>query len=194
MMTFDLDKPKVVRTKIRVQNVNEDNVDFVFRLIIEGVEYGFRGLLENGTVIFKIPALRDYISNVSSNEEYPIRIESVAGDRFYQRPWQDTAKFKSMPKLELEEVVDDNLEEEQGSGVTVVEIEESDGDGIVKRFKDAEKEVLKEKEDDPKIDIAEKKSKKFLQFIEHGTLDEGTKLKALLKEARRKKDGRSKKD
>jgi hypothetical protein len=69
----------------------------------------------------------------------------------------------------------------------VTEIEESDGDEIVKKFKDAEKEVLREKEDPDTSgdDPLKKKSKKFTQFIEHGTLDEATKLKALLKEARR---------
>ena len=192
MMTFDLDKSKLIKTKIKVQNVDEHNVDFIFRLMINGVEYGFNGLMENEIVFFKIPALRDIVGDVSINEEYPIRIDSIAGDRFYQSPWQDTAKFKSVPKLELEEVVDEEGVVEQE--ITVTEIEESDGDEIVKRFKDAEKEILKEKEDNPEIDIAKKKSKKFSQFIEHGTLDEATKLKALLKEARRKKDGRSKKD
>jgi hypothetical protein len=185
-MTFDLDKSKIIKTKIRVQNVDEHNVDFIFRLMIEGVEYGFKGLMENGIVLFKIPALRDIVGDVSINEEYPISIESIAGDRFYQKPWTDTAKFKSVPKLELEAVVDEEGVEEQK--VTVTEIEESDGDDIVKRFKDAEKEILKEKEDDPDLDIDKKKSKKFSQFIEHGTLDEATKLKALLEEARRKKD------
>lgn len=185
-MTFDLDKSKLIKTKIKVQNVDEHNVDFIFRLMINGVEYGFNGLMENEIVFFKIPALRDIVGDVSINEEYPIRIDSIAGDRFYQSPWQDTAKFKSVPKLELEEVVDEEGVVEQE--ITVTEIEESDGDEIVKRFKDAEKEILKEKEDNPEIDIAKKKSKKFSQFIEHGTLDEATKLKALLKEARRKKN------
>ncbi|MHA2029506.1 MAG: hypothetical protein ACW99Q_08950 [Candidatus Kariarchaeaceae archaeon] len=186
MMTFDLDKSKIIKTKIRVQNVDEHNVDFIFRLMVDGVEYGFNGLMENGIVFFKIPALRDIVGNVSVNEEYPIRIDSVAGDRFFQRPWQDTAKFKSVPKLELEEVVDEEGVVEQE--ITVTEIEESDGDDIVKRFKEAEKEILKEKDDDPEIEVPEKKSKKFTQFMEHGTLDEATKLKALLKEARRKKN------
>jgi hypothetical protein len=185
-MTFDLDKSKIIKTKIRVQNVDEHNVDFIFRLMVDGVEYGFNGLMENGIVFFKIPALRDIVGNVSVNEEYPIRIDSVAGDRFFQRPWQDTAKFKSVPKLELEEVVDEEGVVEQE--ITVTEIEESDGDDIVKRFKEAEKEILKEKDDDPEIEVPEKKSKKFTQFMEHGTLDEATKLKALLKEARRKKN------
>jgi hypothetical protein len=183
-MTFDLDKSKIIKTKIRVQNVDEHNVDFIFRMIIDDVEYGFKGLMENGIVFFKIPALRDIVGDVSINEEYPIRIDSVAGDRFYQRPWHDTAKFKSVPKLELEEVVDEEGVEEQK--VTVTEIEESDGDEIVKKFKDAEKEVLREKEDpDTSGDDPLKTSKKFKQFIQHGTLDEATKLKALLKEARR---------
>ena len=188
MMTFDLDKSKIIKTKIRVQNVDEHNVDFVFRLMIDGVEYGFKGLMENEIVFFKIPALRDIVGDVSLNEEYPIRIDSIAGDRFYQSPWQDTAKFKSVPKLELEAVVDEEGVVEQE--ITVTEIEESDGDEIVKRFKDAEKEILREKEVDPDTsgDDPLKKSKKFAQFIEHGTLDEGTKLKALLKEAREKKD------
>jgi hypothetical protein len=38
MMTFDLDKPKVIRTRIKVQNADEHNIDFSFRLIVEGVE------------------------------------------------------------------------------------------------------------------------------------------------------------
>ncbi len=187
MMTFDLDKSKIIKTKIRVQNVDEHNVDFIFRLTVDGVEYGFNGLMENGIVMFKIPALRDIVGDVSVNEEYPIRIDSVAGERFYQSPWQDTAKFKSVPKLELEEVVDEEGVVEQE--ITVTEIEESDGDEMFQRIKNAEKEILKEKEDDPDTSGDDPlKSKKFKQFIQHGTLDEETKLKALLKEARRKKD------
>jgi hypothetical protein len=53
MMTFDLDKSKIIKTKIRVQNVDEHNVDFIFRLMVDGVEYGFNGLMENGIVLTK---------------------------------------------------------------------------------------------------------------------------------------------
>jgi len=187
MMTFDLDKSKIIKTKIRVQNVDEHHVDFIFRLMIDSVEYGFKGLMENGIVFFKIPALREIVGDVGLNKQYPIRIDSVAGNRFYQSPWQDTAVFKSAPKLELEAVVDEGDVGEQE--ITVTEIEESDGDEMFQRIKNAEKEVLKEKEDDPDTSGDDPlKSKKFKQFIEHGTLDEATKLKALLKEARRKKD------
>ena len=183
MMTFDLDRPKVIRTKIKVQNADEHNIDFSFRLIVEGVEYGFKGeLTEDSAVVFNIPALRDVVGNVSIQSEYPIRIETVAGERFFQRAWTDSAKFKEVPKLELEEVQED-LEEERVSGVSVISIEEDP----VEKFKKAAKEVLKEKEvKDPELDI-DKKSKKFSKFMEDGTLDEQERLKILLSEAREKK-------
>ena len=81
MMIFDLDVPKVVRTKIKVQNVDEHNIDFIFRIVIEGVEYGFKGeLTEDSAVIFKIPALREVVGNISTQSEYPIKIETVTRD------------------------------------------------------------------------------------------------------------------
>jgi hypothetical protein len=189
-MVFDLDKPKVIRTKIRVQNADEHNIDFVFRLIVEDVEYGFKGeLTEDSAVVFRIPALRDVIGDVSTQSEYPIRIETVAAERFFQRAWTDSAKFKQVPKLELEEVKED-LEEKRVSGVSVISVEEDP----VEKFKKAAKEVLKEK--DPDLDIDEKdpeievpKFKKFSKFMEHGTLDERSRLKVLLSEAREKNEG-----
>ena len=187
MMIFDLDKPKVIRTKIKVQNADEHNIDFVFRLIVEGVEYGFKGdLTEDSAVVFNIPALRDVVGNVNSQSEYPIKIETVAGERFFQRAWTDSAKFKEVPKLELEEVKED-LEEERVTGVSVISVEE---DEVVEKFKKAAVEVLKEKEVETEVEEIKEipKSKKFSRFMEDGTLDETTRLKALLSEAREKKD------
>lgn len=194
MIKFDLDKPKAIKTRIRTQHVDEQNVDFVFRFIIEGIEYGFRGMLDDGgTVVFKIPPLREYVEdNVNFESEYPVRIETVANDRFFQRPWTDSAKFTSMPKLELEEVKEDtdDLDEEQGVGVSVESVEVDD---IVTKVKEAEKEILKEK--DKKEAHSEEKapgrrqlSKKFSRHIRGEPLDESSRLKMLLEEARKKKD------
>jgi len=190
MIKFDLDKPKVIKTKIRVKNVDEGNIDFIFRLIIESVEYGFRGMLENdGTVIFKIPSLREYVKeDISFESEYPIRIETIANDRFYQRAWTDSARFVSIPKLELEEVTeDDDLAEEQGVGVSVESVE---ADDIVDKFRKAKKEVLKEKETRPEEKKTPgKKSTKFSRVIRGEPLDEASRLKMLLEEARKKNEG-----
>jgi len=192
MIKFDLDKPKIIKTKIKVQNVDEENVDFILRLIIDNVEYGFKGVSDDGEVIFKIPPLRDYIDqDVNLDEEYPIRIETIANERFFQRPWSDSAKFTSIPKLELEEVTeDDDLAEEQGAGVSVESIEDDD---IVERFRKAKEEVLKEKKcaKKKKKKKTKKTSEKFLKHIKGDVLDETTRLKKLLAEARRKKNEHS---
>jgi hypothetical protein len=191
MIKFDLDKPKAIKTKIRTQHVDEENVDFLFKLVIEGVEYGFRGTLtEDDTVVFKIPPLREFINNVDLDSEYPVKIETIANDRFFQRPWTDSARFISAPKLELEEVTtDDDLAEEQGEGVSVESVEVQD---IVDKFKKAKKEVLKEKgqkESRPEDKKAPgRKSKKFAKHIRGEALDEHTRLKQLLKEARERKN------
>lgn len=195
MIKFDLDKPKAIRTKIRTQHVDEENVEFLFRLVIEGVEYGFRGMLsDDGTVIFKIPPLREYIEDiVSFDNEYPVRIETIANQRFFQRPWTDSARFTSIPKLELEEVKqDDDFAEEKGMGVSVESVETDD---IVDRFKKAKREVLKEKEDKKEARSEDKKtpglkSKKFSKFMKGEPLDEQSRLKLLLKEAMEKKNAR----
>ena len=193
MIKFDLDRSKIIKTKIRTQHVTEGNIDFVFRLIIEGVEYGFKGTLTDGHVVFRIPPLREYVEDmVNADNEYPVRIETVANQRFFQRPWTDSAKFTSMPKLELEEVnTDDDLDEEQGVGVSVESVEEKDED-IVKKFKDAEAEVLKEKEQRKSHSEKEKapsrKSKKFTRHIRGEVLDEHSRLRQLLREVREKNE------
>lgn len=186
-MTFDLDVPKVVRTKIRVQNVDEHNIDFIFRLIIEGVEYGFKGeLTEDNAVIFNIPALRDVVGDINTQSEYPIKIETVAGERYYQRAWTDSAKFKDVPKLELEEVKEEEgLEEDRESGVSVISVEVDD---VVDKFKKAAKEVLKEKDVKKEEPDDKKKSEKFSKFMKDGTLDEQERLRILLSEARKEKN------
>lgn len=192
MIKFDLDKPKAIKTKIRTQHVDGENVDFLFKLVIEGVEYGFRGALtQDDTVVFKIPPLREFINNIDLDSEYPVKIETIANDRFFQRPWTDSAKFISTPKLELEEVTeDDDLAEEQGEGVSVESVEAED---IVDKFRKAKEEVLKEKdqrEPHPEDKKAPgRKSKKFSRHIRGEALDEQTRLKQLLKEAREKKNG-----
>lgn len=190
-MIFDVDKAKTLHTQIKVDNIDEEFITWIFRIIVEGVEYGFRGmLLDDGRVRFEIPPLSQVVNkNVDTNKEYPVKIDAIADERFYQKAWESTATIKAVPKLEMEEVIEDNLEEKE-SGVSVIKIEDSDGDAIVKRFKEAEKKVLKK--EDPEIEVPEEKtptSDKFSKFIRgEKELGPEDKLRNLLGEAREKED------
>jgi hypothetical protein len=166
-MIFDVDKAKTLHTQIRVDNIQEEFINWIFRIIIEGVEYGFRGvLLEDGRVRFEIPPLSQVVKDIDVSGEYKVKIDAIADERFYQKAWESTATIKAMPRLEMAEVrEEDNLEEVKGSGVSVLKIEDTDAEEIVQRFKHAKEEVLKEKKvkEEPK----EKKvtSEKFSKFI-----------------------------
>ena len=190
-MIFDVDKQKTLHTQIKVDNIDEEDINWIFRIVIEGVEYGFGGtLLDDGRVRFVIPPLSTVVSkNMNPDKNYAVMIDAIANEKFYQKAWESTAQIKAVPKLEMKEVIEDNLEEVKGSEVSVIKIEDSDAEKIVQRFKDAEKEVLKK---DPEIEVPEEKkptSDKFSKFIRGiKDLSPEESLKKLLGEVREKKD------
>lgn len=74
-MTFDLDKGKVIKVETDIEGIDSSLLNFLFRITIDGVSYGFSGELSDGILTISIPPLRNVIHG-AKNGQYGAILEA----------------------------------------------------------------------------------------------------------------------
>lgn len=92
-MELDLTKDKSLLFDIEVTGLDTDQIGFVLRIDIDGIEYGFRGSIEHGKIKIVIPAFNKFLkTSIDLEKVYNVRLD-VFDNKFLVCPWKDTVKF-----------------------------------------------------------------------------------------------------
>lgn len=76
MITFDIDKEKLVTVEADIQGIRTELLTFALRLDINGVEYGFIGTYDDGQISITIPSLRNIVGPSIESGTYKARLEA----------------------------------------------------------------------------------------------------------------------
>lgn len=100
MLKIDADRPKGLSVQIESEGLETSKLDFTFRLLIEGVEYGFPcpPLSEDSKISVRIPALSSVIKNLKSGI-YEAKIEVNGDDKYYLCPFSEQIQIEVAPKM-----------------------------------------------------------------------------------------------
>jgi hypothetical protein len=99
MIQLKSDEEKTLLFDIIIEGIGKDSLTFMFRLDINGVEYGFPGMLENEKVKVYIPALENVLKEDSAIGMYKGKLEVMGDNKYYMKPWSDDVEIKMEPKV-----------------------------------------------------------------------------------------------
>jgi hypothetical protein len=176
MLRINVNESCQLNFEIQIGGVQSDQLDSYFKIVYEGVEYGFPAKVGRESITVDLPPLNTVIGKrIKEGDEGEVKLEVIA-DGNYLTPWKDYAKFSNplvieakikdggwIPKPTLKTKLVSSTEDGQKQGVIVKEEEE--------KAKKEDKKITEEEELTNKI--VEKLSKKFAtMFNEQETVNE----------------------
>lgn len=99
MITIKTNEPKELLFDVLVEGIDSKLLNFMFRVEINNIEYGFPCINEKGKLKVKIPKI-DKIINECKSGVYKGKLEGIGDDKYYTKPWQDMVELKIEPKVE----------------------------------------------------------------------------------------------
>lgn len=154
MLVFDALKEKKLEMVVETKGIQPQNLKFTFRIIIEGIEYGFPCTLIGSKVSVTIPPLSEVVMGDIHVGNYNAKLEVTGEDKYYLNPFAEKVKIKLEPVVEVTlEQTKEEIEEQ------VVEELEMKMSSIVDEDIETKKKE-KKKDEDCQVPAKPKKKKK----------------------------------
>lgn len=97
MLKINADRPKGLSVQLETEGLDNTKLEFTFRLMVEGIEYGFPCPLEEDKVSVRLPALSNVIKNLKPGI-YEAKLE-VNDDTLYLCPFEEKVQIEVSPKI-----------------------------------------------------------------------------------------------
>jgi len=110
MLELNIGKSRSLNFEIEVSGIDPTQLEGFVRIIIDGVEYGFKGKVGSESIEVEIPALKTLLKRtINEGEKFDGKLE-VHGNGFYLNPWNGSFIVKNPVVMEakIKEDIDDN--------------------------------------------------------------------------------------
>ena len=151
MLVFDALKEKKLEMVIETKGIEPSNLKFVFRIIIEGIEYGFPCTLIGTKVSVVIPPLSEVVAREFNVGNYDAKLEVTGENKYYLNPFAEKIKVKLEPEVEV--TLEHSEEDIEEQALDEAEVKMS---SIVDEDIEKPKNVKEEKKDDKKDEACDK--------------------------------------
>jgi len=96
MLRLSANKEKELTFEVQIGGVNDfDQIESFFRIVFEGIEYGFPCKVTSEAIQVNLPPLNKVIAKrIREGDEVDIKLEVVV-DGNYLIPWRDRAKLSN---------------------------------------------------------------------------------------------------
>jgi len=96
MLLLNVTEEKHLTFEVQIGGVADyEKMESFFRVVLEGIEYGFRAVIGNNTISVALPPLNKVIgARIKEGDEAEIKLEVIA-DGHYLTPWTDRAKLSN---------------------------------------------------------------------------------------------------
>ena len=103
MIKFDPSKEKNLKFNIEVQGIDPSLLEYNIRLSNNKIDYGFKGINENGTIKFAIPPLNEIVKEDILESIDKIKMEvNDKNNKYYLKPFEDSIKIQNNLKVEAQ--------------------------------------------------------------------------------------------
>lgn len=109
MLKFNKSKPKTLRIDLTVDGLSKNEINVVFRILIDGIEYGFPGRLKETKYVFDFPAFKKVMGENLILGKYPAVID-VTGNGFHIAPWSEDIIIEEDLSASVKDVEGDSSE------------------------------------------------------------------------------------
>lgn len=126
MLKINTNEKKRLKFNISVSGVEPNDLTGSMKIIVEGVEYGFPILIENGDVVVNIlPFSTISGRKFRDGEKFDARLDIIAGDT-YLKPWSDKVVIENPMKIEATLSGVEDIKETTMPSINIAAIEEED--------------------------------------------------------------------
>ena len=151
MLKININEKKKLKFNIRVSGVEPNDLKGSMRIMIEGVEYGFPILIDDGSVVVNIQPFSTISGReFKDGEVFDAQLDIVAGDT-YLKPWSDKVMIENPLKMEA---VLTNIEDIKETKMPKIDISSLD------------EEVIEDKKEEKKSKTKKKMISKFSKMLE----------------------------
>lgn len=162
MIEIHSNKDKNIIFEVQVSGINPKELSGHFRLMVDGIEYGFPAEISENSISVDVPALRSVINRqLRSGEKIKAKLELVGNDT-YIPCWEDSVIVKSAVMVEAK-VIDKERTEKKKPIVKVVTRNEQ------KVIPPASKMIRESVNNKKKKNIVVTKEHLIQYMIKHGT-------------------------
>ncbi len=100
MLVFNADKEKDVAMMIETSNMNDDQLEFMFIINVDDIQYGFKCDMTENKVKIHIPILNEIIKNLKAGE-YDAFLQVTGNNNYLLKPFNEQVKIVSKPKIDV---------------------------------------------------------------------------------------------
>jgi hypothetical protein len=111
MLELDINKTKNLDFEIQLSGIDYKQLEGSLRILIDGIEYGFKVEVNSSSIIANIPMLKNVLlREVREGEQFEAKLE-VHGAGYYLNPWNGSFVVKNPVLMEakIREDLDDKV-------------------------------------------------------------------------------------
>lgn len=164
MLRLNVNEPCQLNFEVQIGGVQSDQLDSYFKIVYEGVEYGFPAKVGRESITVDLPPLNQVIGKrIKEGDEGEVKLEVIA-DGNYLTPWKDNAKFSN--PLVIEAKIKDGGWSPNPTLKTRLVSTSEDGKKQGVMVQEAEEENVTESDDEDLTNkIVNKLSEKFASLL-----------------------------
>ena len=93
-------RDKELLFNITTEGIKNNDIVFFLRIMINDIDYGFRGSINNdGKICVIIPPREKFIPFVDTSKIYTARLEAVGEGKYFSIPWSGDLQFEASPSI-----------------------------------------------------------------------------------------------
>ena len=159
MLELDINKTKNIEFEVQTSGIDFKELDGSLRILIDGIEYGFKVEVNSSSIIANIPALKNILRReAKEGEQFEAKLE-VHGAGYYLNPWNGSFVVKN-PVL-MEAKIREDMQEKVPKVTAKIKSEPSDKAGsklvemkkVISKLPVQEKSKVEEKVLKPKTNV-----------------------------------------
>lgn len=161
MIEITTNQEKNITFESAISGISPQELDGYFRIVVDGIEYGFKAKISESTIEVLIPSLKNVIHRqLRESETFKSKLD-IYGNGYYLNPWEGEVKIKTSVMVEAKIVEGGEKKKDKPS----VSIKEN------KVIKNKQKKLIKEPIQKKKKDVVVTKEHLYKFMEKKGTKD-----------------------
>lgn len=101
MIKIDPNKKKTLSFSVNVEGIDPQLLEYNLRLSSGNIDYGFKGVNNNGEISFSLPPLKEVVNSSNIENINNIKLEvHDKNNKYYLKPFEDNVKIDKQLKIE----------------------------------------------------------------------------------------------
>jgi len=156
MLELNVNQNRSLNFEIQLSGIAHTQLEGFLRIIIDGIEYGFKAEVNEGDIIVDVPVLKNIIPReVKEGEKFDAKLE-VVGNGYYLNPW--TGSFIVKNPVILEAKIKEDVADSGAPKIGITKVKTGGSSKVETKLKEMKETIKKpvERKETKKIVVENK--------------------------------------